>query len=204
VLGVLAALLVIGLVAGIGFALGGLRIVFGGPPPGSPLPPELVAQRGFGQRTDLDAAAGRLGGLLLPSDPALGAPDHVYHDDRTGAVTLAWGTRPGLPADPASGLGVVVTEFRAQITSGTFTKVLHEGALLERASVAGHPAYWVAGGEHFFFFQRPNGAPLESTIRLVGTALIWEADGLTLRIEGVREMADAIRIGESMAVRSAP
>ena len=71
---VLAALLVIGLVAGIGFALGGLRIVFGGPPPGSPLPPELVAERGFGQPTDLDTATQRLGGLLVPSDPALGAP----------------------------------------------------------------------------------------------------------------------------------
>jgi hypothetical protein len=204
VLGVVAALLVIGLVAGIGFALGGLKIVFGGPPPGSPLPPELVVARGFGGRTDLGTAAERLGGLLVPTDSALGPPDHVYYDDGTGAVTMAWGARAGLPADPGSGLAVVLTEFRAEITSGTFTKVLYEGALLQRTSVAGHPAYWIAGGEHFFFFRRQNGEPLERTIRMVGTALMWEQDGLTLRIEGVRGMADAIRIGQSMAMQPSP
>jgi len=204
VLAVLAAALVIGLVAGIGFALGGLRIVFGGPPPGSPLPPAVVTQRGFGERTDLDIAAERLGGLLVPTDAALGAPEHVYYDGRTRSVALAWGARPGLPADPASGLGAVVTEFRAEITPGTFTKVLYENALLERTAVAGHPAYWIAGGEHFLFFERPDGQPLETTIRMVGTTLMWEQDGLTLRIEGVRELADAIRIGESMAGRPAP
>jgi hypothetical protein len=119
-------------------------------------------------------------------------------------VALAWGARPGLPADPASGLGVVVTEFRAEITPGTFTKVLYEGALLQQTSVSGNPAYWIAGGEHFFFFRRPNEQPLEATIRMVGTTLVWEQNGLTLRIEGVRDLAEAIRIGESMAARPAP
>jgi len=204
VLAILAVLLAIGVAAGIGFALGGLRIQFGGPPPGSPLPPEIVAERGLGTRTDLDTATAQLGALLVPDASVLGAPDHVYYDNRTRAVALAWGARPGLPADPRSGLSVVVTEFRADITPGTFSKVLHEGALLERTSVRGSPAYWIAGGEHFFFFQGPNGEPLESSIRMVGTTLLWEQDGLTLRIEGAPTMAEAVRIGESMRPRIAP
>jgi hypothetical protein len=204
VLGFLAALVVIGLVAGIGFALGGLKIVFGGPPPGSPLQPALVVQRGFGQRTDLDGAAERLGGLLVPADPALGAPDHVYFDGPTRAVALAWGARPGLPADAESGLGVVVTEFRADITPGTFVKILHENALVERTAVRGAPAYWIAGGEHFFLFRGSNGEELDATIRLVGTTLMWEQDDLTLRIEGAPTLADAVRIAESMQARAAP
>src|SRR4029079_12722804 len=164
VLAVLAALCVSVAVAVIGFALGVLKMLFGGPPPGSPLPPALVAARGFGQRTDLDTAAARLRGILVPDGSVLGVPDHVYYDDRTRAVALAWGSRPGLPADPASGLGIVVTEFRADITPGTFIKVLHEGAVLRQVSVAGRPAYWIARGEHFLFFEGPNGERMDSTL----------------------------------------
>lgn len=203
-LAALAALLVIGVVAGIGFAIGGLKIVFGGPPPGSPLPSALVAERGFGQRTDLDTATARLGGLLVPDGSVLGAPDHVYYDDRTRAVALAWGARSGLPADPASGLGIVVTEFRADITPGTFIKVLHEGALLQHVAVGGMPAYWIARGEHFLFFQGPNGERLDSTLRLVGSALIWEQGGITLRVEGAPTLEDAVRVAESMQLRAGP
>ena len=204
VLGVLAAVLLIGLVAGIGFALGGLKIIFGGTPPGSPLPPELVAERGFGQRTDLDDATRQLSGIFLPTDPALGQPDHVYYDARTGAVALAWGSRTGLPADPASGLGIVVTEMRADLTTGTFVKLLHEDAVLDTTNVKGAPAYWISGGDHFFFYLDANGNNVEGSLRLVGNALVWEREGLTLRIEGAPTLADAVRIGESMASRLPP
>jgi len=39
---------------------------------------------------------------------------------------------------------------------------------------------------------------------MVGTTLLWEQDGLTLRIEGAPTMAEAVRIGESMRARIAP
>ena len=56
VLGVLAALLIAGLAAAVGIALGGLRILSSGDPPGSPLAPELVAERGLGERVTLAGA----------------------------------------------------------------------------------------------------------------------------------------------------
>jgi hypothetical protein len=117
---------------------------------------------------------------------------------------LAWGSRPGLPADPASGLGIVVTEFRADITPGTFIKVLHEGAVLRQVSVAGRPAYWIARGEHFLFFEGPNGERMDSTLRLVSSALIWEEDGITLRVEGAPTLEDAVGVAESLEARDAP
>jgi hypothetical protein len=204
VLGLLAVILVVGVAVGIGFALGGLRLHFGGPPPGSPLPPSVVAARGFGARTDMATAISRLGGVMVPDASVLGDPDHVYYHQQTQAVALAWGTRPGLPADPRSGLGIVITEFRADITPGTFEKVLHEDALLERTSVGGRPAYWLAGGEHFFFFRGPDGEAVPTSIRMVGTTLMWEDAGLTLRIEGAPTMQDALRIADSMAMRTEP
>jgi hypothetical protein len=201
VLGLLAALLVVGLAAAIGFALGGLRITFGGPPPGSPLPAAVVAERGFGQAVRLDEAEAALGLLLVPTDPELGEADHVYFDSRTESVALAWGDRPGLPADRDSGLGIVVTEFRADIGPQTFEKVINSGARVEVASVSGASAYWIEGGEHYFFFRDANGQVLDASIRLVSTTLMWERDGLTVRIEGAPSLPDAVRIAESMVVR---
>jgi hypothetical protein len=203
-LAALAAILVLGLAAAIGIALGGLRIEFGGQPPGSALPPELVEERGFGQRTDLATATRHIGALLLPSEPALGAPDHVYYSAETTAVTLAWGTRPGLPADSRSGLSIVVTELRADIMPGTFIKLLHDDSILESTSVGGAPAYWVSGGDHYLYYLGPNDEPLELSLRLVGNALLWEQDDLTMRIEGAPTLEDARRIAESMQGRAAP
>jgi hypothetical protein len=201
VLGLLAALLLAGLAAAIGFALGGLRITIGGPPPGSPLPAAVVAERGFGEEVTLGQVKASLGGLLVPLDPGLGDPDHVYFDRRTGSAALVWGDRPGLPADPSSGLGIVVTQFRADIGPETFEKVIHGGTRVERAAVSGTTGYWIEGGEHYFFFRDANGKVLDATIRLVGSTLMWERDGLTVRIEGAPSLADAVRIAESMAPR---
>ncbi|HEY7463566.1 MAG TPA: hypothetical protein VH987_03895 [Candidatus Limnocylindria bacterium] len=199
VLGLLTVVLAVGTVGGIGFALGGLRINFGAGPAASPLPPGLILERAFGLPTDLDTARDALGGtLLLPTDPALGDPDHRFLDEKTEAVALAWGARDGLPADPGSGLSVVITEFRADIGSGTFTKILNEGALIQRVALGNTSGFWIEGGEHFFFFRTADGKPLERTLRLVGNTLMWERDGLTLRIEGAPSLEDALSIAESM------
>src|SRR5687768_18384050 len=101
-LGLAAALLLAGAAAAIGIALGGLRIISGGPPPGSPLPDALVLERGFGEPTTLEAAERALGGLLMPELPALGEPDHVFLDDRTQSAAFVWAARAALPADPGT------------------------------------------------------------------------------------------------------
>lgn len=199
-LGLLAALLVAGLAVAIGFALGGLRIITGGPPPGEALPPALVAERGFGERASLDDARRSLGRLLVPADDAMGPPDHVYFDAGTGSAALAWTARPGLPADPGSGLGIVVTQFHADIGPQTFEKAISSGTSIEQAEVDGGTGYWIEGGEHFFYFRDARGEVLETTIRMVGTTLMWERDGLTVRIEGAPGLAAAVRIAESMAL----
>jgi hypothetical protein len=201
VLGILAAILIAGLAAAVGIALGGLRILDSGDPPGSPLAPELVAERGLGERVTLDQAVVELDGLLVPTDPALGTPDHVYYDVRTDAVALAWTDRPGLPADPESGLGVVVTQFRADIGPQTFEKLLNEGVAVEQVVVGDTTGYWIEGGQHFFYFRDANGNVVDSTIRLVGTSLMWEQDGYTARIEGAPDLEAAKRIAESMELR---
>jgi hypothetical protein len=201
VLGILAALLIAGLAAAIGYAVGGIRILSYGEPPGTPLPPEVVAQRGLGERVTLDEARDQLDGLLVPTDPALGQPDHVYYDARTDAVALAWAARLGLPADPKTGLGIVVTQFRADIGPETFEKLLNEGAVVEQVVVDATTGYWIEGGQHLFYFRDADGNVVDSTIRLVGTTLMWERDGYTVRIEGAPDAKTADLIAESMTLR---
>lgn len=201
VLGVLAALLIVGLAAAIGYAVGGLRILHSGAPPGTPLAPELVAERGLGERVTLEQATEKLDGLLVPTDPTLGPPDHVYYDAGTDAVALAWSGRPGLPADPKSGLGIVVTQFRADIGPETFEKLLNEGVVVEQVVVGDTTGYWIEGGQHFFYFRDAAGNVVDSTIRLVGTTLMWERDGYTARIEGAPNVEAAKKIAESMELR---
>ncbi len=197
-LGLVAALLLAGAAAAIGIALGGLRIISGGPPPGSPLPDALVLERGFGEPTTVEAGRSALGGLLVPELPALGDPDHLFLDERTGSVALIWGARDGLPADPDTGLGIVVTQFRAGIGPETFEKVINSGTRVEQVAVAGTTGYWIEGGEHYFFFRAADVMPEATSIRMVGTTLMWEQAGLTVRIEGAPTLEDAIRIAESM------
>jgi hypothetical protein len=201
-LGLVAALLLAGLAAAIGIALGGLRITFGGPTPGSLLPDDLVVERAFGEPVPLDALPDRLGfAPLAPTVTQLGRPDHsfVRTPPAGGLLTLVWGDRPGYAADPDSGLGVVITEFRADIGPEVFEKMIDSGVRVEAATVDGQPAYWVEGGEHFFFYRDENGKIVESTLRLVGSTLVWEEDGLTLRIEGAPSLDEAMRIAESLA-----
>jgi hypothetical protein len=201
-LGLAAALLLAGLAAAIGFALGGLRITFGGPPPGSPLPDEVIVERAFGDPVALDQLAERLGfAPVAPTLPELGGPDHsfVATPPAGGALALVWGERPGFAADPESGIGVVLTEFRADIGPDTFEKMVDSGVRVESATVNGQPGYWIEGGEHFFFYRDADGQVVESTLRLVGSALVWEEHGLTLRIEGAPSLAEALRIAGSLA-----
>jgi hypothetical protein len=202
VLGLVAALLLAGLAAAIGIALGGLRITFGGPTPGSPLPDDLVVQQAFGEPVPLDQVPERLGfAPLAPTLAQLGRPDHsfVRTPPTGGALTLAWGNRPGFAADPDTGIGVVLTEFRADIGPDVFEKMVGSGVRVDSVTLDGRPAYWVEGGRHFFFYRDEDGNIVESTLRLVGSTLIWEQDGLTLRIEGAPTLDDALQIAESLA-----
>jgi len=200
-LGLAAALVVAGLAAAIGFALGGLRITFGGPSPGTSIPEDVVIERALGDPVGLDELAGRLSfAPVAPALSELGAPDHAYvaEPPTGGSLALIWGDRPGFAADPESGIGVVLTEFRADIGPETFEKMLSSGVRVESVTVNGGPGYWIEGGEHFFFYRDADGQVVQDTLRLVGTALVWEEGGLTLRIEGAASLQDALRIAESL------
>ena len=194
-----AAALVVGagVVGAIGLGTGAIRIRFTA---ATPLPSAVVSARDFGTEVSLDQARAEVAfPLVLPASP-FKAPEHVFVADYPsgGTATLAWGEQAGYPA-AADGIGLVVTEFRADIDPGVFEKMVHEGTTVLVTQVNGEQAWWVSGGQHFFFYTDADGHPVDTTVRLVGNVLFWEDGGLTFRVEGAPDLDAALAVAEALS-----
>lgn len=196
---VMALLLLAAAVAAAIWGIGGVRFTFSDAPPAS-MPAE-TSQRIGGAQVSLDEAQRAVDfRVLLPELAGLESPDVVYLDRLQpvgGSVALVYARRPGDPAEVRGG-NVMITEFRADIGPEVFEKLVHSGVRVQEASVGGQPAYWVAGGSHFFFYRDASGRMVDDTIRLVGDTLIWESSGLTLRVEGAPSLEVALRVAASL------
>jgi hypothetical protein len=198
-LALLATALLVGAVAAIGIATGGLRLIFN--PESLPALPSLPNQPGIGQQVTLDDARSQVGfALRVPNLALLGDPNQVYVMEPPvgGAVTLVYGERPGYPLQPGRAYGLVITQFRADIDPEYFEKLITQEVSVTSATVNGHAAYWVAGGEHFFFYRDASGQVVNTTLRLAGDTLIWEEDGVTHRVEGAPSLSAAVVVAESL------
>ena len=142
---------------------------------------------GLGTAVSLDDAA-RIGGLdlVLPTDPAIGPPDAVY--TLANRVALVWSERPGLPADPDYGVGLLLSEFRGNVDDGYYQKTLDGSAQVTPVTVNGHPGYWISGAPHFFYYVDPSGKAVDDSHRIVGDTLIWADGEVTYRLES--QLAD--------------
>jgi hypothetical protein len=80
-----------------------------------------------------------------------------------------------------------------------FVEGVDAGAEIETVRVGDHPGYWISGAPHAVFFVCYDaGECREERYRLAGNVLVWERDGITLRLESSLSRADAVTIGESM------
>jgi hypothetical protein len=198
-LALLALLVLAGAAVAFGLAIGGLRITFS-PGTAPPLPSDVVQSRAFGSEVGLEGARSQAGfTLLTPSLAEIGLPDHVYLDSvpSGGTVSLVWGSRPGYPAG-RDGVGIVVTEFRASVDPGMWEKMVYNDTTILRTRVDGHAGLWISGGEHAYFYRDATGHVIDASLRLVGTALIWEQNGLVLRVEGAPDLLSAMAVAKSL------
>src|SRR6266542_2651604 len=142
----------------------------------TPSPPGAALN--LGARTGLAQARGQLSfPLLVPA--LLGDPDALYVFN-ANQVSLVYAPRPGLPQAPQSiSVGLLLTEFRAT---------------LEEARVGASRGFWISGAPHSFFYRDPSGNVQQDRSRLAGNTLLWEQNGLTLRLESALERDESIRI----------
>ena len=154
---------------------------------------------GLGQLVTLDEAKARAGyPVVVPNDPALGAPDEVYLRGVAGStqVTFLYRTGAGIPLSPQAGIAALVSE----IDGGTvdeqfFGKVLDRNTTVEKVAIDGQPGFWIQGQPHFFFYSTGVAGRVEQeTLRLAGNTLLWQRGGLLLRLEAQVDQTTALRI----------
>jgi hypothetical protein len=138
--------------------------------------------------------------ILLPHTPELGAPDEVHVQPLyiSEQVFLVYRPRPGLPASAETGVGMLVSEFRAAPDGGFYKKVAVGSGSVDFVRVNGEPGYWIRGG-HEVAYVDENGNPIQDTARLAANVLLWQHGDLTLRIESSLSRAEVLRIARSFA-----
>jgi hypothetical protein len=164
-----------------------------------PAAPELRPLQ-LGERTSLAGAADTLGFTpLVPADP--GRPDSVFvrRDIPGGELSLAYRPRRGLPEAAATGLGLLVTEFRGDLIPEYVGKLAGQTTRIERLRVGGEPAIWIEGTPHFFFYRRPDGLDHQRNLRLAANVLLLQQGDVLVRLEGGFGLERALEIARSLS-----
>jgi len=140
-----------------------------------------------GERITLREAQARMDGvLLLPWTPKLGNPGEIYTLRTSSQEGVVLVYREGLPPLGETGLSLVLTEMPGEVEPAYLAGKSAVG--LERVRVDGHPGYWGPAGN----------LPSEMDQRFPGNVLLWEQEGVALRLEANLPKQQAVRIAESV------
>jgi len=143
--------------------------------------------------------------VRVPAAAGFGAPQEIYllDEDQGAMVSFVYPAGPGLPASDETGVGALLTQFRGEADRDMIEKgLLNDGARethLEAVTVGGEQGFWISGAPHTFFVVCYDaGDCRQERYRLAGNVLIWEQDGVTLRLESALRREDALAIAESV------
>jgi hypothetical protein len=149
---------------------------------------------GLGERISLREARARASdGLLLPGTPELGEPDEVYTPgpSQENGVALVYRAGPGLPPLGDTNVGLVLTELPGRIEPAYLSGGAPAEAGLESVSVRDRQGYWIPPNHR-------TAPAVERTDGLPGSVLLWEREGLALRLETNLSKQESVRIAESL------
>jgi hypothetical protein len=172
----------------------------------SPEPSQVGAPLLLGRPVSLDAAQAAVDfPIRVPTAAGFDAPGEIYllDQDEGAMVSFVYPAGPGLPASNETGVGALLTQFRGEADRGLIEKGLaDDGARetrLQAVPVDGEPGFWISGTPHgFFFVCYDAGECREERYRLAGNVLLWEQDGVTLRLESILSLDEALAIAESV------
>jgi hypothetical protein len=80
------------------------------------------------------------------------------------------------------------------IDKGFFGKMVAPDGQVAEVSVGGTAGYWFSGAQHLFFYADADGQFRSDQLRLSGDTLVFERNGVIIRIEGAKDQADALRL----------
>ena len=180
--------------------------------------PDRTPPRPFLTPDDIRVAsvdeASREVGFTVRVPGELGAPQAVYvrKADRAALALLVYDASPApspsarvvLVPQPSGALlfgpggPLLIMELRGSLETQLLAKGIPPGTIVEELTVNGGSGVWIEGEPHQFFYRAPNGDILPETVRLAGNVLLWEQDGLLMRIEAQIDREQALRIARSM------
>jgi hypothetical protein len=91
---------------------------------------------------------------------------------------------------------LLLSEFRGRVYE-LMKKIVGPATVVAAVEVDREPGIWVEGATHFLYLGR-TGAVSELPIAVHGNVLLWQRDGLILRLQGRLDRDEAIRIAESV------
>lgn len=154
-----------------------------------PLDPEVL-----GDPLAFEAAVAAAG--FEPALPAGPPPDEAYVvQGRSGeaAIVTAWRPSDRYPAIRGIPWGLVLIAF-PDSDDETVMKTVERFEDVREATVDGQRAFWIPVW-HLLTLETDDGV---ETLSVNGNVLIWEADGITYRLETSLGKAEAVAIAESM------
>lgn len=113
-------------------------------------------------------------------------------------VVMAWDASSQLPEVFETGIGLLIVQFEARVEEDLLTKNATEATVVEHVTVQGFPGFFLSGAPHTVFFLDPGEMIFEDSVRLAANVLIWEADGITYRIESELGLEETLEIAESL------
>jgi hypothetical protein len=122
------------------------------------------------------------------------APDVVVlHKTPAGpAITAGYGRNP-------DGYRLLVTQIPAGVEEFALQKLISPATTVTPVDVHGAPGFWIEGGPHVVVLIADDGSIVEDSARLVGNTLLFERDGVTVRIEGGFDLAQALQVAARLS-----
>ena len=77
-------------------------------------------------------------------------------------------------------------------------KLVAAGTRVENVSVAGERGFLITGSPHLVLLVDQRGNVVEESARLARNVLVWEANGITYRLEGDFTSDEALALAESL------
>ena len=175
----------------------------------TPQPSPVGARLMLGRATTLDEARAAVAfPVFLPTFEGFTDPPEIYllglgEDAMISFVYPAGPTLPAATAGP-DGVGALLTQFAGNADRNLIEKGLYAGdeeseTTIESVQVGQAWGFWIGGAPHTFFLVcHDDGDCREERYRLSGNVLLWEQDGVTLRLESALPRDQALAIAESM------
>lgn len=136
--------------------------------------------------------------VLIPSSIPL--PDSVQLASWGGGrqIVMAWAASDQLPEVFETRTGLLLFQFRASVNEELLTKQATEATVIQEVAVRGSTGYFISGAPHIVWFESSDNMMFEDFVRLAANVLIWEADGVTYRIESSLGLEETLAVAESL------